>query len=101
MPKCKMETYYNSNRQFRTYIKTFVQDTINKSTEFQDTWEFFEYDGKYFDVHIFKNSENIKANVYWTSFRFLDQQDLYVTQMHDVMPLGYFPGSEKGTDYVA
>ena len=50
MANLKMEMYYNSNPQFRTNIKTFVQDIINRDENFQDTFEFFEYDGKFFDI---------------------------------------------------
>ena len=94
MANFRMEMYYNSNPQFRTNIKTFVQDIIDRDNN-------FEYDGKFFDVHIFKDKSNIKARVYWTKFRYQDQNDLFVTQEHDVMPLGYFQGTNMGTDNVA
>ena len=100
MANLKMEMYYNSTPQFRTMIKTFVQDIIDKDENFQDTCEFFFYDGKFFDVHICKEQSNIKARVYWTKFRFYDQQDLFITLENDVMPLGYFQGNNKGADYV-
>ena len=100
MANYRMEMYYNSTPQFRTKIKIFVQDIIDKDENFQDTCEFFEYEGKFFDVHIFKDQSNIKAFVYWTLFKFIDQQDLFITQEHDVMPLGYFQGRDEGADYV-
>ena len=90
MVNLKMEMYYNSTRQFRTMIKTFVQDIINKDKNFEETWEFFEHDGKYFDVHIFKEKTIVKAYVYWTLFVSETGEDLFVTQKHDATRL--FPG---------
>ena len=100
MANYRMEMYYNSNPQFVSMINTFVQDIIDKDENFDNAYEYFEYDGKFFDVHIFKDQSNIKAYVYWTIFKLIDQQDLFITQEHDVMPLGYFQGREEGADYV-
>jgi len=101
MKRLRMENYYNSSPQFVNRIKIFVQDIINENKDFEETWEFFEYDGKYFDIHIFKDKTIVKANVYWTLFAVVKGQDLFVTQMHDVMPLGYFQGIDMETDNVA
>ena len=90
------------NAHFRSDIKTFVQDIIDKDENLENTWEFFEFDGKFFDVNIFKDQSNIKAYVFWTLFRLIKNEDLFVTQEHDVMPLGnFFQANEKGADYVS
>ena len=102
MTNHRMEMYYNATPYFRSDIKTFVQDIIDKDENLQNTWEFFEYDGKFFDVHIFKRQSHIKAYVYWTLFRLIDNEDLFITQEHDVMPLGnFFQANEEGADYVS
>lgn len=100
MTNYRMEMYYNATPNFRRDIKTFVQDIVDNDETLQNTWEFFEFDAKFFDVHLFKDKSNIKAYVYWTLFRFIDKEDLFITQEHDVMPLGYFQGREEGADYV-
>ena len=103
MANHRMEMYYNATPYFRNDIKIFVQNIIDKDENLQNTWEFFEHDGKFFDVNIFKDqSLVIKAYVFWTLFRFIDNEDLFITQEHDVMPLGnFFQANEKGADYVS
>ena len=101
MAKLKMETYYNANPQFKALIKSYVQNIIDEQKDLESIWEFFEYEGRYFDVNIFKDKDLIKAYVYWTSFKFLNKEDLYVTQKNDVMPLGYFQVKDTGADDVA
>jgi len=101
MKNFRMENYYKSSPQFANSIKIFVQDIINEDKNFEETWEFFEHDGKYFDVHIFKDKTIVKAYVYWTLFVSAKGEDLFVTQKHDVMPLGYFQGIDMGADNVA
>tara|TARA_B100001248_G_C27352876_1_gene442271 strand:+ start:632 stop:937 length:306 start_codon:yes stop_codon:yes gene_type:complete len=101
MTKLKMEMYYNANPQFKVDIRSYIQNIIDERKDIKSIWEFFEYDGKYFDVNIFKDKDLIKAYVYWTSFKFYNKADLYVTQKNDVMPLGYFQVKDKGEDDVA